>query len=36
MWKNEANKLFAWRKGSSRNTEFAMLGELLQEMHQHV
>jgi len=25
----------AWRKGSSRNTEFAMLGELLQEMHRH-
>jgi len=25
----------AWRKGSSRNAEFAMLGELLQEMHQH-
>jgi len=23
----------AWRKGSSRNTEFAMLGKLLQEMH---
>jgi len=24
----------AWRKGSSRDTEFAMLGKLLQEMHQ--
>ncbi len=25
----------AWRKGSSRNAEFIMLGKLLQEMHQH-
>jgi len=36
MWKNEINKSFAWHKGSSRSTEFAMLGKLLQEMHQHV
>ncbi len=25
----------AWRKGSSRDTEFVMLGKLLQKMHQH-